>query len=185
MSRWRSVVVALLGVTVSMAGVSLLLATNAELAGEGSAAEPSVKEGAPTRSERISPPGQPPSPGATRPPIRPLPSVRPERGLDPTAPPTFHVGGFPPLGGLEGAPQGEEEDGELQRQLASRRLAALERRVRAMNRRIRNMGDRGSTPEQLESQKERMEALLEEIRQKREEQGLGPFQIEEEEQPAN
>ena len=81
-------------------------------------------------------------------------------------------------------PQGEGDEGDLQRQLANRRLAALERRVRAMNRRILNMGDRGSTEEQVQSQKERMETLLEEIRQKREEQGLPPFQIEEEE-PAN
>ena len=188
MSRWRTLIVVLMTGCVSIAGISLLLAVNAEVSAEAVAAVagPADTKGSPMRTERISPPG------ATRPPPRPLPSaVPPGRGADPVPPPTFRMGGFPPMGvpgpmmGAEAMPpQGEEDDGDLQRQLATRRLAALERRVRAMSRRIHNMGDRGSTAEQVQSQKERMETLLDEIRQKREEQGLPPFQIEDEE-PAN
>lgn len=181
--------VVLLAVGVSTAGVSLLFAVNAEVSAEATVigAPPPAEPGSPIRTERISPPG------ATRPAPRPLPSAMPlGRGPDPLAPPTFRMGGFPGVmgPGMPGAEamapqgQGEDNDGELQRQLATRRLAALERRVRAMNRRILNMGDRGSTEEQVQSQKERMDTLLEEIRQKREEQGLPVFQINDEE-PAN
>jgi hypothetical protein len=189
MSRWRALTVVVLAASVSVAGVTLLLAVNAEVSGEAVAAGPpgAAGPGGAVRSERISPPGAPVAPAPGRPLPRPLPGVTPHaRGPDAIAPPTFRLGGFPGVAGpemtaVEPPGQGHPEDeDELQRQLAGRRLAALERRVRAMNRRIRNMGDRGSTPEQVQSQKDRMEALLEEIRQKREEQGMPAFQLEEE-----
>jgi hypothetical protein len=186
MSRWRALVIAALAAAVSIGGVALLLAVNAEVSGEATAAAPPA--GA-VHSERISPPGVPAAPTPGRPVPRPMPGPGAARN-EGTPPPSFRVGGFPtapspglttpelPMPALAG---GGEDDEELQRQLATRRLAALERRVRAMNRRITSMGDR-STPDQLQAQKERMESLLEEIRQKREEQGLPPFRIEEDTQ---
>jgi hypothetical protein len=182
-SRWRAWAVGIATTGVAVAGVLLLLAVNAEVSGEESdeaSPAPTAPAAAPSavRSERISPPGARPAP--PRPPT-PLPRPRPEGG-DALTPPNFRLGGIPPMG-VTAAPQFEEggqEDPELQKQLATRRLAALERRVRAMNRRVQNMGEHGSTPEQLESQKSRMDALLDEIRQKREEMGLGPFQMDDE-----
>jgi len=166
---------------LAVAGISLLAAVNAEVNGEESAApvETPGAEGG-VKSERISPPGaRPPAQRPPAPVTRPRPSPVVERGPEDMASPTFRLGGIPPFPGAPGESGTEEGDGDLQKQLANRRLAALERRVRAINRRVQSMGERGSTPEQVEAQKGRMEALLEEIRVKREEMGLGPFQLDE------
>ena len=181
MNRWRPWIVVAGTACVAVAGISLLVAVSAEVNGDHSAeVAPVAKDQAappPVRSERISPPGAHPMP--PRPPAS-LPRPRAERAPDDIGSPTFRLGGVPQFPGAPGEfPGMEEGDGELQKQLATRRLAALERRVRAINRRVESMGDRGSTPEQIEAQKGRMEALLEEIRAKREEMGLPSFQMDE------